>query len=504
MQDISIFEEKANKVTAWSLITTDVHYPSEKLVKDALDSMPTQVEEQKDVLLQVKKNDDGIFYDTGSTKFKNKLTLQPQNSNQRLFYNSTVVLETNANNINRVCTLSKKPQIASQVVKYSISNNSLGDKFVESYLMATATGLTTITSDVWGFNFFASVNESNAINVLKTNLMRVRIGSGTVTMTGFGNTRTCTSTQNNFTTTLIDASSNPSEASYIQTSSGLYHITERTSDTVVTISVPDAYTNQTAVAFSVWKKLFQGQTENIKNTGANYGLYSCATVQPYFTILASDKIAAIIFSNVSSVFNQTINYVFSGDVSYSHISSAIPHAHDDNGPFNIGDLQHLTAAQRSAMLRGSGDAFNIAFWTDIYTLASRDIFNFNPETERLAVGLRASEALHTIDNYGSSGYRCDGLNSDSEQKPTDNVVVFRDLTGDISYRLLRPKDWTNGRLKIKNLDTSYTVTIRGENIDDSLTEIILYPLEALELFAHVYDGESGSVGAWLILNHYRP
>ena len=36
--DISGKEDKSNKVTAWSSTTTDEHYPSEKLVKDALDN----------------------------------------------------------------------------------------------------------------------------------------------------------------------------------------------------------------------------------------------------------------------------------------------------------------------------------------------------------------------------------------------------------------------------------------------------------------------------------
>ena len=36
-QDISGKEDKSNKVTAWSATTTDTHYPSEKLVKSALD-----------------------------------------------------------------------------------------------------------------------------------------------------------------------------------------------------------------------------------------------------------------------------------------------------------------------------------------------------------------------------------------------------------------------------------------------------------------------------------
>lgn len=37
-QDISGKEDKSNKVTTWSSTTTDTNYPSEKLVKDALDT----------------------------------------------------------------------------------------------------------------------------------------------------------------------------------------------------------------------------------------------------------------------------------------------------------------------------------------------------------------------------------------------------------------------------------------------------------------------------------
>ena len=37
-QDISGKEDKSNKVSSWSSTTTDAHYPSEKLVKDALDT----------------------------------------------------------------------------------------------------------------------------------------------------------------------------------------------------------------------------------------------------------------------------------------------------------------------------------------------------------------------------------------------------------------------------------------------------------------------------------
>ena len=42
--DISGKEDKSNKVTAWSSTTTDAHYPSEKLVKDALDGKANKSE----------------------------------------------------------------------------------------------------------------------------------------------------------------------------------------------------------------------------------------------------------------------------------------------------------------------------------------------------------------------------------------------------------------------------------------------------------------------------
>lgn len=42
--DISGKEDKSNKVTTWSSTTTHEHYPSEKLVKDALDGKATKEE----------------------------------------------------------------------------------------------------------------------------------------------------------------------------------------------------------------------------------------------------------------------------------------------------------------------------------------------------------------------------------------------------------------------------------------------------------------------------
>ena len=44
-QDISVKEDKSNKVTTWSSTTTDINYPSEKLVKDALDQVTEMIQD---------------------------------------------------------------------------------------------------------------------------------------------------------------------------------------------------------------------------------------------------------------------------------------------------------------------------------------------------------------------------------------------------------------------------------------------------------------------------
>ena len=49
-QDISGKEDKSNKVTAWSPTATDTHYPSEKLVKTALDGINTVIGDINSIL----------------------------------------------------------------------------------------------------------------------------------------------------------------------------------------------------------------------------------------------------------------------------------------------------------------------------------------------------------------------------------------------------------------------------------------------------------------------
>lgn len=71
-QDISGKEDKSNKVTAWSSTTTDTNYPSEKLVKDALDAKVSTANAL--TLEQIQATDDltGKVASAGALKQLNK------------------------------------------------------------------------------------------------------------------------------------------------------------------------------------------------------------------------------------------------------------------------------------------------------------------------------------------------------------------------------------------------------------------------------------------------
>ena len=65
--DISGKEDKSNKVTTWSSTTTDEHYPSEKLVKDALDGKANGVHNHDEYYYRKEKVTEMIQDPTANT-----------------------------------------------------------------------------------------------------------------------------------------------------------------------------------------------------------------------------------------------------------------------------------------------------------------------------------------------------------------------------------------------------------------------------------------------------
>ena len=169
--------------------------------------------------------------------------------------------------------------------------------------------------------------------------------TGTVTTTGTGTSRTATASAGTpFAITEIVASATNTLASYLQTPQGLYQITARTSDTVVTISTLTTYVNETAVAGTVWKLLFAMPTSPALTT--TIAQYDNTSTQPAYTVTALTKLAGITF--VISTGVRTVTTTYNGTTRNTHISSPLAVLHNQLGGLQGGaanEQYHMTSAE---------------------------------------------------------------------------------------------------------------------------------------------------------------
>ena len=260
----------------------------------------------------------------------------------------TVIGNDNDNAINE---LFKEPQGgAADVDTVSCANNTV---LSEAYLYDTALGDTTIQAGEWVFATYASVSSviGGRVSSLLRNLYHVAVDESTVTVTGTGTSRTCTAAAGTpFESD--DDNADQTLSGYVQTPKGLYQITAYTSPTVVTITTPTTYTNETGVAFNTWKYEFGANTGTIESLTTNYTLYTVITIQAAITIVATDKLAEIVFG----ISNNTtdINFVHNGSDYYSHFHSPLLLRHNDLAGLNAGDYVHITALEKVVMGNTSG------------------------------------------------------------------------------------------------------------------------------------------------------
>jgi hypothetical protein len=172
--------------------------------------------------------------------------------------------------------------------------------------------------------------------------------TGTVTTTGTGTSRTATASAGTpFAVTEIVASATNTLASYLQTPQGLYQITARTSDTVVTITTLSTYANESAVAGTVWKLLFtSGQTATLTTSIVQYDV---VTVQPAFTISLLTKLGAITFVTSGNA-GRTVTTTFNGTQRNTHIASPLAVLHNQLGGLQGGaadEQYHMTDAEHT-------------------------------------------------------------------------------------------------------------------------------------------------------------
>jgi hypothetical protein len=274
------------------------------------------------------------------------------------YYDGTEIIATGANNDNHVETLAKVPWNHAEDVESTAVNNST--VLADIYLYDTALGRTTLEAGAWIFSCYCAVNLEAGVSEILHNVMRVRPGAGTVTTTNGADSthKTCTaSTGTPFAVASIDVGGTIDSDSYVRTPQGVYRITARTSDTVVTILVPATYSNENAVAFSVHKRLFQVTTGEINNTAsaplyAGIQLYTINSVQPSYTTLVTDKIAIYRFAKTTSLVTKYLYFAYGGTTRYSRVDSPLATLHGDLAGLQGGagavpseQYYHLTLAQ---------------------------------------------------------------------------------------------------------------------------------------------------------------
>lgn len=270
----------------------------------------------------------------------------------------TKITDSSTENSVPIETLNKYPVILGSPTVDTIACTS-NTVLKSAYLYNTALGRTTIDAGNWGFEYYAGVNSvlAGRVSTITKQIYAVSPDAvNTITITGSGTSRTCTASGGTpFATTKIVASATNTLASFVQTPKGLYQITARTSDTEVTIATPTGYSNESTVAFSVWKKLFGATSPTITNISPNYGLYRTNSAQAAFTVLATDKLGKITFGTSNNT--TTVSYVYNSSTQYSHFETPLITMHNNLAGLQGGtsnEYYHVTAAEKTVVANTSG------------------------------------------------------------------------------------------------------------------------------------------------------
>jgi len=213
---------------------------------------------------------------------------------------------------------------------------------------------TLIDAGLWEFYDYVSVDTVVGTTYLIHGMYQVvPISGSTITTTGAGaNSRTATITSNEFTGLYFNPATTNTEASYLQTPSGVYQITASASTNSVTITVPTGYVNETTVSGSTWNMLFTGSTESIENATP---LYQTKITAPSFGISKTDKLGQISFVSASGSYTLSLNY--NGTSAASFFITPLVTLHNDLAGLQGGtgdERYHITVAQNGIINDTSG------------------------------------------------------------------------------------------------------------------------------------------------------
>jgi hypothetical protein len=265
-----------------------------------------------------------------------------------VFYNATPnITPVGANNAIPISTFATIPVTTAEV---TITGTAVSNTVCFSAFVSAPLGRTVFDAGIWDFTIWAGVDSvaSGSITTITRQIYTaIPLVTGTITTTGTGTSRTATASAGTpFAAAVIDASASVLVSSYLQTPNGIYQITGRTSDTEVTIETLSGYTNESAVAGTVWKKLFGVTTPSITSISPDYSQLDAYITQPSTAVTIATRLGILGF--VTSDFTRTITLTYNGTERNTHVNSPLANLHNDLAGLNGGaaeEYYHSTAAE---------------------------------------------------------------------------------------------------------------------------------------------------------------
>lgn len=379
---------------------------------------------------------------------------------------------TNGNNDNKVESLVKAPTTTGEQVESFVLGGA-GTILGEAYLYDAALGRTVIDSGVWQFNTYASVSTTigGRVSSLTHTMYQVIQGTGTLTTTGgAGTSKTATaSTGDPFIAD--DASADITACSYIQTPQGLYAVSAHSTSKIVTITVPATYSNETDVAYWVWRKMFTVSTGTITALTTNYTLYSTSTVQPQYDFALTDKIGRIAFAVSNS--SVTVYYIHNGTLHASHFTTPLVTLHNNiTGLYGSADYYHLSTTDYNN--RATFGTVAVSGLTSVDAVNIGDTLTLEASG---GISLSTNNTTKTVTIYSGSS----GSGSLVEWSVTQNGHGF--VAGDV---LKSDQDGTYSKAQADSEANAEVAGVVSENTDENTFKICSHG--KMTLTSHGFTG----------------
>ncbi len=243
------------------------------------------------------------------------------------------IIAASSENFCEVNTLTSQPVTATPETTDSKTVTAASSPgYMEAYRTTAGLGRTFFDAGAWIYNIYAYCSSTaggiSKILICSCAIIEDTIIARTVTMTGAGTTRTVTaSVAGSFNPIMVNV--DKTLAWHIETPKGIYPITSFTSDTIVTITVPVGYINESGVNLIVWARLFHtGSTLDHAALSTALTLYDSTYAEMASAGGTAAKLGVILFASTTRVTNTTISFTHNGHDHYSWIRTPFSTLHD--------------------------------------------------------------------------------------------------------------------------------------------------------------------------------